>query len=316
VSTMTIERPGMFTTVQDGGRPGFAKWGVPGSGPMDRWSARLANRLVGNPDGAPVLEATLVGPRLHCGRRCRIAVTGAEFDVEVAGRALRSPFVETVEAGDVMSFGNRHAGARAYIAVDGSFCLPRVLGSVSAHMRSAFAGLAGRALRASDDLALGDAVPVPRSVVGAAFRSWWDAAGATSERRLRILAAEGEWHTSACDVLCATPFTVSQRSDRMGYRLEGQPAWGALPGSLLSGATALGAIQVPQGGEPILLMADHQTTGGYAQVAVLCRADRQVAGQLAPGDCIRFHRISFDDAAAAHVERERSLARFAPEVPS
>ena len=310
---MTLERPGMFTTVQDGGRPGFAKWGVPGSGPMDRWSARLANRLVGNPDGAPVLEATLIGPRLHCGRRCRVAVTGAEFDVEVAGRALRSPFVETLEPGEVMSFGDRHSGARAYIAVDGSFRLPAVLGSVSAHVRSPFAGLAGRALRAQDELALGDAVPGTRSVDGAAFRWWWDASGGPPERRLRILAAEDGW---ACDVLCATPFMVSQRSDRMGYRLEGQPAWGALPGSLLSGATALGAIQVPQGGEPILLMADHQTTGGYAQVAVLCRADRQVAGQLAPGDRIRFHRISFEEAAAAHAEREQTLARFAPQVPS
>jgi antagonist of KipI len=131
--------------------------------------------------------------------------------------------------------------------------------------------------------------------------------------RLRVIATDGG---QAFQTLCATPFVVSARSDRMGYRLEGTAAWPTIPGGLLSVPTTLGAVQLPPGGEPILLMADHQTTGGYAVIAVLCRADRQVAGQLAPGDRIQFVPIALDAARAAHLEREQALDRLAAEVPA
>jgi antagonist of KipI len=283
---------------------------------MDRWSARLANRLAGNPDASPVLEITLLGPRLRFDRPSRVAVTGAAFNVDLDGRLVRSPFVEHVQTGAVVSFGDRLAGARAYLAVDGSFHLTPVLGSVSAHVRAPFGGLAGRALRAGDDLTLGGPRADASGTLGDdAFGSWWAASDGESGRVLRVLATSGPgWSISATETLCAAPFVVSTRSDRMGYRLEGQASWDRLPGSLLSGPTTVGGVQVPPGGEPILLMADHQTTGGYAQVAVLCRADRQVAGQLAPGDRVRFRAITFEEAQAAHVARERALARLAPEV--
>jgi biotin-dependent carboxylase-like uncharacterized protein len=303
----------MFTTVQDDGRWGFAQWGVPAAGPMDRWSARLANRLVGNADRAPVLEVTLVGPRLRCEDECAVAVTGAEFEVVVGGEAVRSPWSGVVPAGTTIAFGARHAGARAYVAVGGSFRVPEVLGSRSTQVRSAFSGLAGRALRAGDVLPIDGRPSKSGAITGDGFRGWWTAATSGGHLRLRVIATDGG---PAFQTLCATPFVVSARSDRMGYRLEGTAAWPPIPGGLLSVPTTFGAVQLPPGGEPILLMADHQTTGGYAVIAVLCRADRQVAGQLAPGDRLQFVPIAQDAARAAHFEREQALDRLAPEVPA
>jgi biotin-dependent carboxylase-like uncharacterized protein len=302
----------MLTTIQDGGRWGFARWGVPVSGPMDRWSARLANRLVGNPDASAVIEVTLIGPRLRLERECAVAITGAEFDVDVATRAVRPPWSGSVSAGSTIAFGARHTGARAYVSIGGSFAVPRVLGSRSTEVRAPFAGLAGRALRTGDEIPLGEAPSVARVFDGNGFRSWWDAAAPGARRTLRVIATEPA--STAFETLCATPFVVSTRSDRMGCRLEGTASWGAIPGGLVSAPTTLGAVQLPPGGSPILLMADHPTTGGYVQIAVLCRADRQIAGQLAPGDRIQFSPISRDDARAAHLDRERALTGLAPEV--
>jgi antagonist of KipI len=310
--SLVVERPGMFTTVQDGGRWGFARWGVPVSGPMDRWSARLANRLVGNRDGSAVLEVTLVGPRLRFERECPVAITGAEFDLEIGTSAVRSPWSGRVSAGSTIAFGARHTGARAYVSVGGSLAVPQVLGSRSTQVRAPFAGLAGRALRRGDVIPLGEAPSMSRVFDGDGFRAWWDAAARDAHRPLRVVATEPA--TPAFETLCGTPFVVSTRSDRMGCRLEGTASWGVIPGSLPSGPTALGAVQLPPGGEPILLMADHPTTGGYAQIAVLCRADRQIAGQLAPGDRIRFVPVSRDEARSAHLGRERALTALAPEV--
>jgi antagonist of KipI len=302
----------MFTTIQDDGRRGFGRWGVPVSGPMDRWSARLANRLVGNADGSAVIEVTLLGPRLRFERGCAVAITGAEFDLDVGTRAVRSPWSGGVSAGTTIAFGARHAGARAYLAVAGSFAVPRVLGSRSTQVRAPFGGLAGRALRVGDRLPLEEAPPTSRAFEGDGFRVWWDAAASGARRTLRVLATEPV--TVAFHTLCATEFVVSTRSDRMGCRLEGSASWGAIPGALLSAPTTLGAVQLTPGGEPILLMADHPTTGGYAQIAVLCRADRQIAGQLAPGDRVEFAPISCDGARSAHLDRERALTSLAPEV--
>jgi antagonist of KipI len=309
---LVVERAGMFTTIQDGGRWGFARWGVPVSGPMDRWSARLANRLVGNPDASALIEVTLVGPRLRLERECAVAITGAEFDVEVGTRAVRSPWSGSVSAGSTIAFGARHTGARAYVSIGGSLAVPRVLGSRSTEVRAPFAGLAGRALRTGDEIPLGQAPSLARVFDGDGFRAWWDASARGALRTLRVIATEPA--TTAFETLCATPFVVSTRSDRMGCRLEGTASWGAIPGSLPSAPTTLGAVQLPPGGSPILLMADHPTTGGYAQIAVLCRADRQIAGQLAPGDRIQFVAISRDEARAAHLSRERALTGLAPEV--
>jgi antagonist of KipI len=314
VNLLRIERPGMLTTVQDGGRWGFQHWGVSVSGPMDAWSARLANRLVRNRDETPLLEVTLVGPRFQIGRDSTLAVTGATFDVEIGSAVVRTPFVVRVPTGATVAFGQRLSGARAYVAVDGGLQVPLVLGSGSAQLRSGFGGMAGRALKTGDEVPLG-AARHGQLASAVDISTSGPAPGEDGSCRLRVIRRSGDDTAGhAFDALCAAEFTVATESDRMGYRLKGHVSWPEIPGDLLSTPTTVGAVQLPPGGEPILLMADRQTTGGYLQLAVLARADRQVAGQLAPGDRLRFDEVTLDAASAAHRERESALDAIAPRV--
>ena len=317
MSTVHIIRPGMFTTIQDRGRWGFQRWGVPVSGPMDGWSARLANRLVGNTDGAALLEVTLRGPEFSVDRDGWIAVTGARFDVEIGGRSWQSPLVARVPRDVSVRFGNRQSGTRAYVAVDGGLALASMLSSVSTHVRAGLGGVDGRALQAGENLPLGESSTgrlqerqIDACVAGVPMPGTRDSAD------LDVLSGStDDWTTAAVAALCATTFAVSADSDRMGYRLTGgQVSWPDGRSSLLSHPVALGAVQLPAGGEPILLMADRQTTGGYAQIAVVTRASRSLAGQLGPGDRVAFREISMELARDAHRRSEAALDALAPEI--
>ena len=317
MSAVQIVRPGMFTTIQDRGRWGFQRWGVPVSGPMDAWSARLANRLVGNADAMALLEVTLLGPEFSLGREGWIAVTGARFDVEIGGQLHRSPFVARVRRDVLVRFASRQHGTRAYVAFDGGLAVPPTLESASTHVRAGLGGVAGRALRAGDRITLGppglgrfDERPIDGRLPEVPKPGTGDTA------MLDVLAgASDDWMTEAVSALCATTFVVSADSDRMGYRLTGgQAAWPKGRSALLSHPVALGAVQLPAGGDPILLMADRQTTGGYAQIAALTRASRSLAGQLGPGDRVAFRSTSWSDAREAHHRSEAALDAIAPEV--
>jgi antagonist of KipI len=311
VSLLMMERAGMFTTVQDLGRWGFQAWGVPVSGAMDPWSARLANRLVGNPDDAALLEVTLIGPRFTVDRDTTVAITGASFDIEVPTERLRAPCVVRLRAGDALAFGARHRGSRAYVAIDGGIDVPEVLGSRSTHARSGLGGLHGGALRTGDRVPMSAGSTKPPDV-----RRDFLPLPTTSPAVLHVLAPDDAdvWLTEAFEALCATEFAVSPRSDRMGYRLDGHSRLPEGRGTIVSQPTAPGAIQLPPDGVPILLMADRQTTGGYAQIAVLQRADWAVSGQLAPGDLVRFRSTTHAAALDAHRALERWLDGCAPEV--
>jgi antagonist of KipI len=327
MSALIIERPGILMTVQDLGRWGHQALGIPVSGAMDTWSARLANRLVGNPDGFAVLEVTLVGPRFIAERDISMAVVGAAFDVTVDGDLKRVPFTCRMASGARVAFGSRTSGARAYIAIDGGIATPQVLGSASTHLRARFGGFDGRALSTGDRLPLGAPsrgaeTPPPQlaaqisSPSGTVASALADAL--TGTVTLHVLPGPPGDPTTreAFDTLCAESFIVSPESDRMGYRLTNKGRWPTVDASQLSGPTVNGAVQLPPGGTPILLMADRQTTGGYAQIAVLQRADRPLAGQLAPGDRVSFMPTTFEDAAAAHAALETRLTASAPEVRS
>ena len=317
MSAVQIVRPGMLTTIQDRGRWGLQQWGVPVSGPMDAWSARLANRLVRNADGDALLEATLVGPEFSLARDGWVAVTGARFDVEIGGQRWRSPFVARVSRDVPVRFGSRHDGTRACIAFDGGLAVETMLGSASTHVRAHLGGLGGRALQAGDRIPLGppttailDERQIEKSLPAV------PAQGAGEAAVLEVLAGGADdWTMAAVHALCATTFVVSTDSDRMGYRLTGgQTAWPEGRSALLSHPVALGALQLPAGGDPILLMADRQTTGGYAQIAVLARASRSAAGQLGPGDRVAFRATSLNGARDAHRRSEAALDALATEV--
>ena len=301
---ITVERPGLLTTVQDEGRWGYQALGVPVAGPMDPWSARVANRLVGNGPGAALLEVTLAGPTLQFHFPCLVGIAGAEFEVLVGERPLSVPGVAQTAPGDRVVFGPRRRGCRAYLAVAGGLDVPQVLGSRSTHVR---AGLGGRPLRAGDRLRVGAGRAARPGDPASAPRPGW-----TEGPTLRIVAGteDDAWGREVRTGLCSNLYRVSPASDRMGYRLEGPTPWPPGPSDLVSTPTVTGAVQIPPGGRPILLMADRQTTGGYAIAAVVCRADVGVAGQLAPGDEVQFTRIALNEARLAASALERQVRQW------
>ena len=295
----------MLTTVQDLGRWGQQSSGVPVAGPMDVFSHRLANRMVGNDEAAAALEITLVGPELEAVGDVVCAACGAEFELLLDGRSIACGRPFPMPSGARLRFGRRHAGARAALAVRGGFDLPRVLGSRATSLVSRMGPFGGRALRA------GDVLPVARPLASAdrvAVGSMLTlpAGGA----RLRVMPGpqDGLFEQEAIESLFAGTFTISTNSNRMGYRLDGPVLARAGSGDILSDATPLGSVQVPASGQPILLMADRQTTGGYPKIATVITADTPVAGQLAPGDWVRFAPCTKGEAIEALWRLERRLA--------
>jgi antagonist of KipI len=306
VACAHILRPGLQTTIQDRGRWGFQSRGVPTAGPMDLCSHRVANALVGNDPDAATLEVTLVGPEIEFDDERVVAVSGAGFALTVDGRSqsTNSPFV--VPGGSSLRFGERSSGARAYLAVAGGIAVPLVLGSRATHLVSRMGGMEGRALTAGDRLPLGVRQGSPRRMIETRV-PMLPRRGV--DTRLRVLPGpQRERFTGdALAALQSAPYTIRVESDRMGFRLEGPPLRHTAGADIISDATPLGVLQVPASGEPVLLMADRQTTGGYPNIATVISADIGMAGQLAPGDRIQFDVCSLQDAIAALVRQEQAL---------
>jgi antagonist of KipI len=303
-----IIKPGLLTTVQDLGRFGFQESGVPVGGPMDAFSHRLANQLLGNEPGAATLEITLIGPELVVDVDTTIAICGAHFEVTCDGRAVPVDASWPVRAGQRLKFGRVLQGARAYLAVAGGVQTPPVLGSRATHLVSRMGGLAGRALASGDRVPIaGDTQPRPQR----------KSPGLTLPTRGRALlrvmpGPQDDWfQRDAMKTIGGVSFRISPRSNRMGYRLQGPPLPRAREGELISEPVGIGAIQVPSAGEPILLMADRQTAGGYPKIGHVITADLPLAGQLAPGDFIEFVLCTRQEAVAALIARERQLLRYA-----
>ncbi len=304
MAALSVVRPGMFTTVQDLGRWGFQSRGVPVSGAMDRFSHRLANRLIGNSDQAATLEVTLIGPRIRFEEATSFAVAGATFGLMLDAVAIEMNRMIEARAGSVLRFGERQLGARSYIAIEGGVDVPKILGSRSTHVLTRMGGLDGRALRGGDRIRTvigtsgeGQVTTAPRPFPVPPFQM------PDGGARLRVIPGE----QTLFERLASHRFRVSPRSDRMGYRLDGAGV-GHLPdGELISAAVVTGAVQVTPAGQPILLMADHATTGGYAIGATVITADVPVAAQLAPGDWIEFQECSLAAADAALREQEAAL---------
>jgi antagonist of KipI len=305
---VVVIKPGMLTTVQDRGRWGFQSSGVPVAGPMDPLSHRVANALVGNDADAATLEVTWLGPDLEFEDERVVAIAGADFSLTIEGRPMPSAAAFLVPAGARLRFGPRRSGARAYLAIAGGVAVPPVLGSRSTHVISAMGGMAGRSLRAGDRVPLGPASAA--SAVGAIPPP--PEALSDGIARLRVMAGpQHEYFTDdVFETLCSASYTVAANSDRMGFRLEGPRLVHKGSDDIISDATPLGVLQVPASGQPILLMADRQTTGGYPKVATLITADLTVAGQLAPGDRVAFEICSAGDAMAALITQEQAILRL------
>ena len=302
---LAIRSPGLLTTVQDGGRYGHQHLGVPVAGPMDAVSYRAANAAVGNPPSAAALEVTLVGPEIEFRQAVRFAVRGAAFALRLDGASVPWDAALVAGAGQRLVFGSRGRGARAYLAVAGGVAVPAVLGSRSTHLGSRTGGLDGRALRAGDVLPVGTAEPF--GTLSRRSRSPLRLPDGGVRARVVLGPHDAHFDRSVVAAFLTTRYFVTPQSDRMGYRLRGAPLPRRTEGHLLSTATPPGAVQVPSGGAPIVLMSDRQTAGGYPRMGTVITADLPLVGQLAPGDWIEFAACDQAAALRALVRLEREL---------
>jgi antagonist of KipI len=318
--SVRVLKPGLLSTLQDLGRYGHQHLGIVPCGAMDAISHMMANALVGNDEASATLECTLVGPELQFDDDTLIALYGAAFNARADRLPANRPIL--VDAGTTVSIGSAVRGARAYLAVAGGFPVPEVLGSRSTYMPAGFGGFCGRALRAGDCLETSDGVAalsaerfsrVADPMRGNRLRTVrWSAPELTVPRAgtLVVRAMDGR-HRAQFDedsqaAFLSHEWRLSPNSNRIGYRLEGPRLFRSEPVEALSEPTCLGTVQVPNDGSPIVLMADHQTTGGYPKLAEVAGADIPSLAQLAPGARIRFVRCSVEEAQRAEdIQLER-----------
>jgi antagonist of KipI len=325
--SLSVIRPGMLTTVQDAGRFGYRQAGVIVSGPMDAWALRQGNLLVGNPDGAAGLEITLRGPTIQFEADHLIALTGANFTPTLNGQPvpLRRPVAVT--RGCELTFGVARSGCRAYLAVSGGLAVPAVLGSRATYLRAGIGGFQGRALQA------GDVVPVAEPTeLGSQLhaqlttshpaRPWvaasWSIApslpaSSTNVATIRVMRGPeyDRFTETSQQAFWTQEFTVTPSSDRMGYRLHGPELQRHNHQEILSTAVTFGTVQVPAGGLPIILMADHQTTGGYPRMAQVISTDFSRLAQLPMGGKLRFQEVTLAEAHHAYLHQEQTIHQLA-----
>lgn len=321
--SLSILRPGLLTTVQDLGRFGYQQAGIIVSGAMDARALRIANLLAGNNDDAAGLEITLLGPRIRFDADYLIALTGAHLSPTLDGRPVGLHRPVWVAAGTELAFGAAVAGTRAYLAVAGGVAVAPVLGSRATYLRAGLGGLHGRALQAGDVVPVAAPSAASQQLMAAlaaraTSQTWVQAAWTPgpalcprtpSNPTVRAMAGPEyeEFAPASQRAFWQQPFTVTPEADRMGYRLQGPGLERRISAELLSGAVTFGTVQVPAGGQPIVLMADHQTTGGYPRLAQVITVDFPVLAQLRPGQPLRFQLVSLAEAQALYLARERQL---------
>ena len=320
---LEVLSPGLLSSVQDLGRPGWRRLGVCAGGAADRDALRVGNWLVGNADEAAGLEVTLTGPTLRVRQRTLIALTGGDVDAHCQGQSLPMWRPIALEAGSEVRIARVLRGARAYLAVAGGIDVPLVLGSRSTDLSSGFGGWQGRALRAGDKLPVfraGAAVQrlVERLLDGqSAWRAapWWvgpveDLSGAVAMLHLLPGADLAALDPRVLRALRDGVWTVSPDSDRMGLRFDGPPVPRTPRHEQISAAVLPGTVQLPPDGLPIVLGVDAQTVGGYPRVGQVIRADLGRAMQLRPGERVRPVLITAAAANAAWLARQRNLSRM------
>jgi biotin-dependent carboxylase-like uncharacterized protein len=309
---ITVLRPGLFTTVQDEGRPGFLAFGMPLSGAMDHHALSIANLLAGNPRGAAAIELTLLGATFRFEADAYVALAGADMRGTLDGAPVAAWSAFPVRRGAVLALSAAVDGARAYLAVRGGIDVPPFLGSRATYVRARVGGLGGRLLAPGDALPVGPASPPPppRALHGAAVPRYG------REVRLRVLPGPQEDHFAREGVATffGSPYTVTNRNDRMGYQLEGPTVRHRAGPDIVSDALLPGAVQVPGSGRPIVMMADSQTVGGYAKIGAVIEADLPALAQARRGDVVRFVRCPYAAAVRALGEARAGLDALAAEL--
>ncbi|MCY0387101.1 biotin-dependent carboxyltransferase family protein [Robbsia sp. Bb-Pol-6] len=316
---MHVEKPGMLSTLQDRGRYGHQRLGVPVNGAMDEWSHRIANLLVGNDPDAATLESTLIGPKVRFDRDVLLALTGADMQACIDDVPVPRQRALLVRRGATLRMGACLKGARAYLAVRGGFAGDRVLDSRSTFLRGGFGGVAGRALQAGDRVALGAAdsgYPILHAALlrGAApfvaGPALYVAPHPALLSALRFTRGPQWSHfTPAAQAhFTRDSYRIHARSDRMGYRFEGPELHLRAALEMISEPVDFGTVQIPPDGQPIVLMADRQGAGGYPKIAHVISSDLPALAQAVPGTRVGFDEVSHAEAERVHLEQEDALA--------
>ncbi|MCE4223758.1 biotin-dependent carboxyltransferase [Methylobacterium sp. C25] len=300
--TLVVLACGASTTVQDGGRLGYLRFGLSGSGPIDHLAHAAANALVGNSSEAPAIEFGLCGGRFRVeGGSLRLALAGAPCPVSLDGELVAHHRSFVLREGAELRIERPRTGVFATLALAGSMALTPEMGSVSLHRRAALGGFDGRPLRDGDRISL-----TPQPISGEADRAL-EPVAIDRERQIRVVLGpqQDRFTMRGVKTLLGSGFTVSNQADRMGYQLDGPPIEHGEAGfNIVSDGTVAGSIQVPGSCRPIVLLADRQTTGGYPKIATVASADLRHLGQRRPGDAVRFAAISLEEAV--HLARERA----------
>lgn len=303
---VVIENPGILTTIQDEGRYGYEQFGVSPAGPMDLESFHIANLLVGNDRGESALEATMLGPTLRFTRGNVIAVTGADMSPLLNEVPCAMNQAMAVRAGDVLKLCAAKSGCRTYVAFSGGLDVPVVMGSRATGIQNRVGGFQGR------KLAKDDAIPfrAPKEILDNMSRRKADhSIPEGREKVLRVILGPQEdfFTREGLQTFLSQPYAVTNDFDRMGCRLEGAVIGHRVDGNIISDGMVTGAIQVPTSGQPIIMLAERQTVGGYTKIATVISADLPVIGQSRPGDIIRFQAVELLQAHKIWRERQRRL---------
>jgi antagonist of KipI len=334
MAIVRVVEGGLQTTVQDLGRRGHLRYGIPPSGPMDHFAFMLANRLVGNADGAAALECTLIGPRLTLARPAVVAATGAKMPFTIGDQEVPQWTAVAAPAGSVIRLGTAASGVRGYLAFDGGVDVPPVLGSRATYLRGRLGGLGGRALKKGDELPLGE--PPRRFAIGDCqcpchalegavhIAPCCDEASASPARRVRpeatptypdeveirvVLGPQADrFAAGGIAAFLGGPYEVLPQSDRVGARLKGPTIEHVRGHDIISDGIPLGGIQVVGDGQPIVLLVDRGSTGGYTKIATVCSFDIGRVGQLKPGQRLRFTEVTVEEAHELLREVRRMLA--------
>jgi antagonist of KipI len=318
-----VAKPGLLSTVQDLGRYGFQKYGVIVSGSMDPIAHRISNWLVGNAENESVLEMTLTGPALEFKENCLISICGGDLSPSIGGQPVPLWRSVLVKKGSTLKFGGCKSGARGYLAIAGGIDVPRVMNSRSTYLRAEIGGFDGRSLKEGDTLESGvlqeDSKEMveyltpyledkPFTEIDWSISSEFISIHQT-EKAVRVI--EGPeydlFKEESRQAFFGNPFKISPQSDRMGYRLEGPQLALKQDSNMISEAVSFGTIQVPSDGNPIILLADRQTTGGYPRIGQVASVDLSLIAQTKPGEEISFTAVTLEEAQRLLIDREKQL---------
>lgn len=296
MSLMKIIEPGLLTTFQDGGRKGYQQYGVPVAGAMDLFAMQLANILVGNSRNSAVLEITMRGPSIEFASKTYISITGGKCSVTLDGNPIKMYETVCVHEGSVLKIGQVYEGFRAYLAVRGCFDLPEVMGSCSTYLRGQIGGLNGNKLKGNEILRIKEGSKNQYFSVRRIPKEMIPTYSSSIEVKVILGPEEGRFTPLGLETFLGSEYTLTNQCDRMGYRLQGAKIEHREGADIISSGISLGAIQVPSHGEPIIMMADRQPTGGYTKIANVISCDIPYLAQLKPGDRVRFSTVSLHEA--------------------